>query len=135
LVSPHANLGYQWNGSSVLAGSVESGESEDLPDQVLFIAGADLVVSSRFTLSFDLLGQYIIDAPRLERQDYTPIDSSESFPNIAFEQDSFTSLSGAVGFKLNPVGDVLVVFNVLFNLNDNGLRDNVTPLLGLEYGF
>jgi hypothetical protein len=40
-----------------------------------------------------------------------------------------------VGFKLNLVQRLLVDVNVLFKLNDNGLRDKVTPLLGLEYTF
>ena len=28
----------------------------------------------------------------------------------------------------------LVDFNLLFNLDNNGLRDKITPLVGLEYG-
>ena len=33
-VSPHVNAGYQWNGSSVLAGNPATGVSADFPDQV-----------------------------------------------------------------------------------------------------
>jgi hypothetical protein len=40
-----------------------------------------------------------------------------------------------MGFKLNVVENLLIDFNVLFNIDDNGLRDKVTPLAGVEYAF
>ena len=43
-------------------------------------------------------------------------------------------MRGAVGLKLNLFEELLVDFNLLFKLNDNGLRDKITPLVGLEYG-
>ena len=40
--SPHINLGYQWNGDSLLSGDVGTGRKEDLPDQLLYVAGIDI---------------------------------------------------------------------------------------------
>jgi hypothetical protein len=40
-----------------------------------------------------------------------------------------------VGFKVNPVGNLLLTVNGLFSLNKNGLRDDFTPLIGLDYSF
>jgi hypothetical protein len=37
--------------------------------------------------------------------------------------------------KGNLFGRLLVDVNLLFALDDNGLRDKVTPLVGLEYSF
>ena len=37
--------------------------------------------------------------------------------------------------KLGLLQDLLVDLNLLFQLDDNGLRDKVTPLIGAEYGF
>jgi len=48
---------------------------------------------------------------------------------------SENEISGAVGFKFNPRGRLLIDANLLFSLNDHGLRDTLTPLIGLEYGF
>ena len=42
---------------------------------------------------------------------------------------------GAAGLKFNPVGRLLVDVNVLFKLDSAGLRDKVTPLVGIEYAF
>jgi hypothetical protein len=40
-----------------------------------------------------------------------------------------------VGFKANVVEQLLVDFSVLFRLDNNGLRDKTTPLIGIEYSF
>ncbi len=44
-------------------------------------------------------------------------------------------LNGALGFKVNLFGRLLLDTNVLFALDDNGVRDKVTPLVGIEYSF
>lgn len=133
--SPHVNAGYQWNGKSVLAGDPATGEAEKLPDQAFFTAGADFGVGSRFTFAVDVLGNYFIDTPRLQRTEFRTLDGITVFPNIGFVTDSFLVLNGAVGCKVNVAGEVLLDFNLLFNLNDNGLQDKVTPLIGMEYSF
>jgi hypothetical protein len=43
--------------------------------------------------------------------------------------------NGSVGFKVNPIGTLLVSFNVLVQLNDGGLRSRVVPLVGFSYTF
>ena len=53
--SPHANVSYQWNGTSILAGNPATGESGNFPDQVGYAAGADVSVTGRMTVGFDLL--------------------------------------------------------------------------------
>ena len=134
-VSPHANIGYKWNGSSVLAGNPASGEAADFPDQVGYAAGADVSVNSRVTLAFDLLGVYVINAERLHRDTFHALDGQSTFPNIVFARDSMNSLSGAAGLKVSPLDRLLIDFNVLFKLDEHGLRDKVTPLIGFEYAF
>jgi len=138
--SPHFNLAYQWNGKSILAGFQQTGtgivaEKSDLPDQVLYAVGADLGVSQTLTLAFDILGRRVIDSQQLVPETFRALDGQSTFPNIAFQPSSFNELDAAIGFKVNVAGRLLVDFNVLFKLNDSGLRDKVTPLLGIEYSF
>ncbi|HEY7818670.1 MAG TPA: hypothetical protein VIG29_10655, partial [Vicinamibacteria bacterium] len=133
--SPHFNVGYLWNGSSVLAGNPTTGESEDLPDHVTYVAGADFGVSQRFTFVLDVIGTYLIDAPRLNQTTFLARDGISTFPTVSFTEESYNLLSGAVGFKLNVVENLLVDVNLLFNLDNNGLRDKITPLVGFEYAF
>jgi hypothetical protein len=134
-VSPHANVSYQWNGSSVLAGNPSSGTSADFPDQVQYAIGADVAVNRHFTLAFDVLGRYIMSAERLRREDFHALDGTSVFPNVTFSPDSFQMLNGAMGAKVNVFGRLLVDANLLFSLDSHGVRDKVTPLIGFEYSF
>jgi hypothetical protein len=133
-VSPHLNLGYQWNGKSILAGDVATGRKADLPDQFLYTAGFDIGISKRLTVAADVLGQRVTNSPRLVSSTFTATNG-KTFPQIGFVHGSFDIVNGAVGAKFNAGGSVLVDFNLLFKLNNAGLRDKVTPLLGFEYSF
>ncbi|MEZ5294635.1 MAG: hypothetical protein R2745_26390 [Vicinamibacterales bacterium] len=134
--SPHVNAGYRWNGSSVIASQSGRGLSRDLPDAAIFSAGGALEVHPRLTLALDVLGRVVFDAPRMARSTFRGLDAAGStFPDIAFRQGTLAELNAATGFKLN-MGDRLIVSgNLLFQLNAAGLRDKVSPLLGIEYTF
>lgn len=142
-VSPHINLGYQWNGNSALASEfrfgasgAEFGEKEDLPDNFLWVFGVDFGAGERVTVIFDVIGTTIIDSPQLVEETFTGLDAAgTTFPNIAFETATFNIVNGALGFKVNAGGNLLIDFNLLFKLNDAGLRDDLTPLIGIEYSF
>jgi len=136
-VSPHVNVAYQWNGSSVLAGDVSTRRKEDFPDRFLYIVGADMGVTDNLTLVVEFIGQRAIDSPRLAHSAVTVVTptGSATFPDIRFEETSSTILNGAVGMKTRIGGQLLANFNLLFKLNDRGLVDRIAPLIGVEYGF
>lgn len=134
-VSPHASVSYKWNGSSVLAGNPATGEAAHFPNQAAYGLGADIIITPRLTVAFDLLGQYLINTERLRPDTFQGLDGVSAFPNIVFERDSFNSLSGSIGLKANLIDRLLLDFNMLFKLDEHGLRDKVTPLIGLEYSF
>lgn len=134
-VSPHVNVSYRWNGSSVLAGNPETGVSGDFPDSFGYAAGAEIGATPRITMAFDLIGRYTIDAERLQQETFHALDGHSTFPNIAFTHDSFNSLSGTAGVKAMIADRLLVTGNVLFSLDEHGVRDRVTPLIGVEYSF
>ena len=97
--------------------------------------GADLAVNPRITLAFDVLGRYVIDAERVRLEEFHGLDGRSTFPNMVFARDSYNALSGSIGLNGNVFGRLLLDVNLLFALDDNGLRDKVTPLVGLEYSF
>ena len=133
--SPHVNFGYLWNGSSILAGDPVTEQSADLPDQVTYIVGAEFGVSPRLTFSFDVLGQYVINSPRLVQQSVRAQDGTAVFPGVSFQHDTFSETGAAVGVKIGLLQDLILDLSLLFQLDDNGLRDKVTPLIGAEYAF
>jgi hypothetical protein len=134
-LSPHLNAGYQWNGNSILGGEPGSGEANDLPDLAQYSAGAVIELHPRVTAAVDLLGRFVIDSPRLRLEDFHALDNESVFPNIAFTSGSFNEISAAAGLKVNVFGRLLVDANLLVRLNSPGLRDKISPLLGLEYAF
>jgi hypothetical protein len=133
--APHINLGYQWNGSSTLAGDIDAGVSEDLPDVAVYALGAVVAVHPRVTLALDVLGRYIIDSPRVQLEQFVALDGKSVYPNIAFDTGAINELSSAVGLKINVAGRLLLNTNLLMRLNSGGLRDKISPLVGIEYAF
>jgi hypothetical protein len=41
----------------------------------------------------------------------------------------------AFGFKVNPTSELLFTGNLVFRLDNGGMRDNVVPLIGISYSF
>jgi hypothetical protein len=134
-LSPHLNAGYQWNGESILGGEPGSGEAKDLPDLATYSLGAVIEVHPRVTAAVDLIGRYIIDSPRVRFEDFHALDNRSVFTNITFTSGSFNEISAAAGLKINFFGRLLVDLNLLVPLNSDGLRDKISPLIGLEYAF
>lgn len=135
VVSPHLNAAYQWNGKSLLGGNVLTGEKQDLPDEAVISLGADIGVSKKVTIAFDVVGRRVIDGEQVHSDVFHALDGRSQFPQLSFARGSYNVFDGAVGLKANPGGGLLLDLNVLFKLNDEGLRDRVTPLLGIEYSF
>jgi hypothetical protein len=108
----------------------------DLPDELLYIVGADVGVEKRLSIAFDVLGRFSSDAPKLLSSTFIVAGPpQQSFPDIAFTQTSLNLLNGSFGFKANLVSTLLITFNLQFKLNDAGVRAKVAPLIGMEYGF
>jgi hypothetical protein len=154
--SPHLNLGYEWNGSSILAGNltgttvseaneaavVQTGPatSSRLPSQLFYSLGADYGITRRLTLAVDYLGQTLINTPRVFQSSFTtaaPAGSvnpppSQTLSTITAGKDTIGLNSGSVGVKYNLFDQLLFTANVLFRLDNKGLRQNVTPRSGSD---
>jgi len=113
-VSPHVNLGFHL-----------SGNTEKIDHEFFYNVGFDWSIIRPVTFAFDILGRRILNNKRLEAGQGpggTQIASSDV-------------VDASMGFKVNVYKNVLGVVNVLVPLNNTGLRDNVTPLVGLEVAF
>jgi hypothetical protein len=133
-VAPHANVGFQWNGSSVLAGDVSTGATARLPRQFTYAVGADVGATKNLTLAFDLLGSRVFNGPRVSPSTFTDAKGGTA-PNITLGRNSFNIVDGSAGMKLAIVRTVLVTANLIFRMNDAGLRSRVIPLVGVSYTF
>ena len=155
--APHINLGYQWNGRSILAGDVTgSTVSEDstgaaviqngpaikqnLPGQLFYTVGADFGATKGLTVAFDYLGQTLVNAPRVFRDNFPTQNipggtGTLYLPTISGGKDTVVLSSASTGVKYNLFGNVLVTANLLFRLDNKGLRQDVIPLVALSYAF
>lgn len=142
-IAPHFNAGYEINGNSVLAGNIATGRPGHLSNQFTYAAGADLGLARGVTLAFDVLGARVFKAPRVLHDTFTarapelsnPSAGLQSYSSIRFANDSFNMNNGSVGAKWNPFDRVLITGNLLFRLDDGGLKAKVVPLVGLSYTF
>ena len=130
-VAPHFNVGYQWNGKSVLAGDITTGATADLPNQLFYSVGADFRLVPSVTVAVDLLGQRVYDAYRVRQEQHT-----SGFSTLAFvPNSSFGIHNGSIGAKFNIADRLLFTANALISMDNGGLRQRVTPLIGLAYSF
>jgi hypothetical protein len=56
-------------------------------------------------------------------------------PTVGSQTGNLDLFLASVGFKLNPVGRLLLMGNLLIALGNNGLQDEVTPVFGIDYTF
>ena len=134
--APHANAGFQWNGSSVLAGNLSTGAKARLPRMFSWAGGTDVGLTRRVTLAFDVIGHRVFSADRLFTSTYTsPAPATGTFQNVWLAKGSFNIVDASIGGKVNLVGGLLLSVNVLAKLNDGGLRDRFVPMVGLAKTF
>jgi Putative MetA-pathway of phenol degradation len=151
--SPHINAGYEWNGDSILAGDFTLGTKGHLPNQFLYSAGVDAGVTRRLTLSFDLIGQVVLNGTQttIQNQSFlgkcntpysatgcvTPApDPNDIRPTLVNSSPgNYTITSAAAGLRLNPWKNLLISGNALFKLDDGGLRATIVPLISVSYTF
>ncbi|MGA3070121.1 MAG: hypothetical protein ABSD43_07875 [Terracidiphilus sp.] len=134
-VSVHGNIGFQWNGDSILNANAQ-GAKQQLPTDFFYTAGANAdVVKNRLMLIADLLGQHYYDAPRLARPSTVSVPIVGNVLSVEPEVSAYTMNNFALGMKLRPFGHLILTGNATFKLNSAGLRSTVVPLAGLAYSF
>jgi hypothetical protein len=149
-VSPHAEVGYEWNGKSTLAGvfvgPTATNTKGSLPNRFVYIVGADVSIVKRLTGAFDLFGQRLFGVPQLFSNPYTDLGKCSAgcatltpgttHPDLAVRPGTdYNILNASVGLKYQAIHKLVLTGNVLFKLNDNGLRARVVPLVGVSYNF
>ena len=148
-ISPHTLVGYEVNGSSIIAGDITTGKKEKLPGQLTYSAGADVWITKRISAAFDLVGEQVFQAQRFTKvqlvrpQLCNPNDGcatlqsepTPSDPNLVPTTGSYNVTNASIGAKVKPFGRFVVTGNVLLKLNNGGLRAKAVPLVGISYTF
>jgi hypothetical protein len=133
-VSPHVDLGYQWNGKTILFRN-KAGVDQRLPTDVYLSAGADFGVTKRLTLIGDYLGQRFLAGPRVLSGTFTIPNTTQTFRVLTNRKGPYSENSLSLGGKFNVAGKLLVALNALVQLDDKGLRSRVVPFGEVSYSF
>ncbi len=150
-VSPHALIGYQANGSSVIGGDLNTGRKDRVPGAITYTGGADVWLTKRITAAFDLVGQQVPRAEVVWKNRPQFVDLGECDPNscdvsqpvkpgqphdtLNTATESYNATDGSAGLKIRPGANLLIIGNALFKLNDGGLRASTVPMVGVSYTF
>jgi hypothetical protein len=161
--SPHVNFGYTFSSgeTSAEAGSATPSDVADLglpvpvdpdpvdlsvPDEVNYTFGVSVAAGARVTLGFDVRGRTILDVPRFTLASQTYANRGPGpLPSAAFTVDNEVALEsrtgnlnvllGVVGGKINIGGTFILNVALLFPMTDDGLKPNLTPVVGFDYVF
>jgi hypothetical protein len=129
-ITPHLNIGYRHKPVDLQSDAVE------------FRAGFDNKLFSGLTFCFDLLGQVDLNSSKAIHlapgtatlYDFVPNGlniRTVSLSNIPDRTEDNT-VSGAAGFRYAPSDNIILLANILFPLNDGGLRAQVAPTVGVS---
>ena len=132
---PHLNAGYTW-----------SSKKSVIPDQINIAAGFDWALDPRLTFVVDGLARTFRNGQVLSEQDTafdynantstTPIDlHTATLKQLVSTEGNPTTWQGSVGFRVSPVGNLLITVNGLFSLNRKGLQQKFAPLVAVDYNF
>lgn len=143
-IAPHAKIGYQWNTATELNNpTLSAGGNQALPGGFQYDAGADWAALRHLTIAADLLGSQYVNSVKLVSQPTSlpvpatnpPTTSTISLPSIVTETSTYSINDFSIGLKWNPFRNMIFTGNVLFQLNNDGLRSRPTPLVGVSYKF
>jgi hypothetical protein len=148
-VSPHAEIGYEVNGNSILAGqfvgATATNTKGSMPNRFLYIVGADVVVTKRLTGAFDIYGQRLFGVPQLFPSTYTDLGKCNdvncdilspgtTHPDLLVRQNAdYNITSASLGLKFRVFRHLVITGNVLLKIDNNGLRSQAIPLVGASY--
>ncbi len=150
-ISPHINVGYEWNGQSILGGDVTAGTKDNLPSEFLYSAGVEVGISKKLTGSIDWVGQTVINGSRVHLvQDLAPgpcdtpalggggcqnplppvqVTTVEGF------KGTYAIDNASLGLRYRPFGKFLISGSVQLKLDNGGLRSKAIPMISATYTF
>ena len=149
-VSPHAEIGYEVNGNSILAGNFVGPTAPNtkgpIPNRFIYIVGADVAVTKRLTGAFDIFGQRLFGVPQLFLSTYTDLGKCNdencdiltpgtTHQNLLVRTTDYNITNASLGLKFRAFRHLVLTGNVLLKMDDAGLRSKAIPLVGAAYSF
>jgi hypothetical protein len=140
--SPHANVGYEFNGNTVLVTGTNGGNGQ-LPDRLIYSGGADWGIFKHLTIAADVIAQWVKDSPRATIDQNVQVTVGNGSASSIFTlpealhsvKGNYNRTDASGGLKWKPFGNLLISGNLLVKLDQGGLRERLAPLGGISYTF
>jgi len=138
-LAPHASFGFEYWSNPFQAydplqqSSVDAGRHGNAYD-----AGVEWAPTDRLTVNGEFMGRTIRNGGRLGYRDLPLRGNAFGLTSASVatvDPRGLHRASVAGGIKWNFTGTALLTANVMLPLNDAGLRDRLTPIIGLDWGF
>jgi hypothetical protein len=140
-IRPHGNVGFEWweKGLGVDTNIFQPIAAE-ARHQIQYAAGVEIAAGPKITLLVDVLGRHILGDGTVVREAVpVPPDLAilgiEGLELTQAVEKGIRKLTLAPGLKWNLKGNFVLSTNGLISLQDNGLRDFFTPVVGLDWTF
>ena len=139
-LSPHVNVGYEFwtTGVDIPRDFQSNTQTISAKDQAQYTAGIEYEVHPRLTIVGDVLGRYLRGGGRVG---YQPFVFPPNRANVSGAEALVAIPNGlnrvilAPGAKWNLYGTALLTANVLVPITKGGLRAQLTPVIGIDWGF
>jgi hypothetical protein len=138
-IAPHAQFGFEYWGKAfqaydpLLQAPIDAGRHG-----VVYDGGVEWAAGDRLTVNGELMGRTITDGGRLAYRSLPMLPNPFGITSASVatvDPRGLHRVSLAAGIKWNFAGTALLTANVLVPVNDQGLRDHLTPVIGLDWGF
>jgi hypothetical protein len=137
--APHASVGFEfWSDPFQAFDPLQQAAVDAGQHGVAYEAGVEWAASDQLTVNAEFIGRTIRNGGRLEYRELpmsgNPFGiTNASVASVAPSGLNRTSVAG--GIKWNFAGTALLTASVMVPVNDVGLRDRLTPVIGLDWGF
>ncbi len=137
--APHASVGFEyWSNPFQVYDPLQQTAVDAGRHGVAYEAGAEWAASDRLTVNGELIGRTLSDGGRLTYRELplraNPFGLTDALV-ASVDPRGLHRVAASAGVKWNFAGTALLTASVLLPLNDAGLRDAFTPVIGLDWGF
>jgi hypothetical protein len=139
-VSPHVNVGYEvWSSGIDMPSNFLTDATLTAKDQFIYSAGAEFEVNPLLTVNVDLLGRFVRGAGKIEAREFQYNPSANEFgvqsATVLVAAGGLNTATLAPGIKWNLWRGALLSAHTLIGLTSGGLRDRITPVVGIDWTF
>jgi hypothetical protein len=137
--APHASAGFEyWAAAFQVYDPLQQAHVDAGRHGFAYDGGVEWAVTDRLTVNAELMGRTLHNGGRLDYRDLPLLPNPFGITSASIatvDPRGLHRVSFATGIKWNFAGTALLTANVLLPVNDQGLRDHLTPVIGMDWGF